>query len=341
MVELPRYKFPNMIGAIAVGAAIILGQGSAVAGELKLAHFMSPKHPMDRFIMRPWTKEIAKLSGGSLTVRIYPGGALGKGPVAQFKRAVDGIADITFGLPGFTSKLFPRTGVIELPGIAETSASATNKLWDAFSLIAPEWRRVKVLALWTNDRQLLMTRDKPIRSVADMKDMKFRVPSKAQGVAIKALGGVPVFMPINRVYNALNTGVIDGVMTGPSTIGSFKFHEVAKYFTVGLPIGRSPFFLVMNRSTWKGLTAEQKAMVEKTTGRGLSVRASKFYMKAGAKGLGIVAKSKKHEIIRMSGAELAKAKAILKASRVKQVADLEAKGIPALKILKAMGVSGG
>ncbi len=55
----------------------------ADAVELKLAHFMSPKRPMDRFIMRPWSEEIAKLSKGSLTVRIYPGGALGKGPVAQ------------------------------------------------------------------------------------------------------------------------------------------------------------------------------------------------------------------------------------------------------------------
>jgi len=218
------------------------GAAPVVAGELKLAHFMSPKHPMDRFIMRPWSKELAELSGGDLTVRIFPGGALGKGPVAQFKRAVDGIADITFGLQGFTSNLFPRTGLIELPGIAKNAALAADKLWDAFPALAPEYKRVKVLALWANENQVLMTRDKPIRSVADMKGLKFRVPSKTQSKAIAALGGVPVFMPINRVYNALNTGVIDGVMTGPSTVLSFKFHEVAKYFTVGLPIGRSPFF---------------------------------------------------------------------------------------------------
>ena len=58
------------------------------------------------------------MSGGGMTVRIYPGGALGKGPVAQFKQAVDGVADVTFGLPGFTSQLIPRTGMIELPGVA-------------------------------------------------------------------------------------------------------------------------------------------------------------------------------------------------------------------------------
>ena len=66
---------------IAAGA-LTFGGGSVTAGELKLAHFMSPKHPMDRFIMRPWSKALAEQSGGALMVRIYPGGALGKGPVA-------------------------------------------------------------------------------------------------------------------------------------------------------------------------------------------------------------------------------------------------------------------
>jgi TRAP-type transport system periplasmic protein len=296
---------------------------------------------MDRFIMRPWSKEIGKMSSGSLTVKIYPGGALGKGPVAQFKRAVDGVTDIAFGLQGFTSKLFPRTGIIELPGMSGTASAAAGKLWDAYPLLAPEYRRVKILAMWTNESQVLMTRKKAIRSVADIKDMKFRVPSKTQGNSIKALGGVPVFMPINRVYNALNTGVIDGILTGPSTIKSFKFDEVAKYFTIGLPLGRSPFFLVMNKNSWNNLSAEHKALVDKTTGRGISIKASKFYMKAGKGGINKVRKSAKHEVIEMSGAELQKARAILNASRAKQIAELEKNGIPALKIMKTMGVTVG
>jgi TRAP-type transport system periplasmic protein len=122
---------------------------------------------MDRFLMRPWTKEIAKATSNALTVRIFPGGALGKGPVDRFKRAVDGVANVTFGLPGFTSKLFPRTGVIKLPRVAKNAVVAANQLWDAFPLLAPEWRRVEVLALWTNERQTLMTKNKPICSIAE------------------------------------------------------------------------------------------------------------------------------------------------------------------------------
>ena len=332
---------PSRILLGAAAAAMLLGLGaSAGAAELKLAHFMSPKHPMDRFIMRPWSEEVAAKSGGSLKIRIYPGGALGKGPVAQYKRAVDGVADIAFGLPGFTSKLFPRVGVVELPGIAPTSSDATNAMWNAMGELAPEFRRVKLLALWTNERQVLMTRKKPIRSVADMKDLKFRVPSKTQGEAIKALGAVPVFMPINRVYNALNTGVIDGVLTGPSTINSFKFNEVAKYYTTGWPLGRSPFYLVMNNAAFDKLSDAHKALVERSTGREMSLRAAQFYMRAGNAGLDRVRKSDKHEVIALAGAALQEGVKRLMAARAAQVEALDSRGVPASAIIEAMGVAG-
>ncbi len=324
----------------AAASAVTLISAPAGAGEIKLAHFMSPKHPMDRFIMRPWSEEIAKMSGGSMTVRIYPGGALGKGPVAQFKRAVDGVADVTFGLPGFTSRLFPRTGVIELPGVATDAIDGANKLWNAFDLLAPEWKRVEVLALWVNERTVLMTKNDPIRKISDMKDLKFRVPSKAQGKTIRALGAVPVFMPINRVYNALNTGVIDGILTGPSTIRSFKFAEVAKYYTEGLPLGRSPFFLVMNKRSFSKLSKTHQDLVDKTTGRTMSVRAAKFYERAGKKSLDKVRKSNKHEVITLRGSALQEGTDRLMASRAREIAELEKKGLPAKAILKAMGVTG-
>jgi len=139
--SLSRLPLAGVLAAGLLGGAIALPaltSTPAVSAEIKLAHFMSPRHPMDRFLMRPWTEEVAKATNNALTIRIYPGGALGKGPVAQFKRAVDGVADVTFGLPGFTSNLFPRTGVIELPGIAADAVVAANQLWDAFPLLAPE-----------------------------------------------------------------------------------------------------------------------------------------------------------------------------------------------------------
>ncbi len=92
-----RHYVCMVTAAIVLLCVVPLHSGAA---KLSLAHFTSPKHPMDRLIMRPWTEEVARLTNKALTIRIYPGGELGKGPKAQYKRAVDGIADVTFGLQG-------------------------------------------------------------------------------------------------------------------------------------------------------------------------------------------------------------------------------------------------
>jgi TRAP-type C4-dicarboxylate transport system substrate-binding protein len=190
-----------------------------------------------------------------------------------------------------------------------------------------------------------MTKNKPIRKISDIKGLKIRTPSKAQAGLIKALGATPVAMPVTRMYNALNTGVVDALMVPPSVILSFKIGEVAKYYTTGLPFGQSPFFLLMNRPKWESLSASQKAAVNKTTqkaavnkttGRGLSIKGAKFYEKAGAKGLNSVRKSGRHEIIAFSSDEVKKGTALLLKARKKIVADLEKKGIPAKEILAAM-----
>ena len=83
MSLLLRACFRRLMIVSALCGLLVAAAGSVHAGELKLAHFTSPRHPMDRLVMRPWGAEVGKRSNGSLTVRIYPGGELGKGPQAQ------------------------------------------------------------------------------------------------------------------------------------------------------------------------------------------------------------------------------------------------------------------
>jgi len=326
------------VAAVALAGFIVVGPSAGFTEELRIAHFMSPKHPMDRFLMRPWAKEIAKITNNDLTARIYPGGELGKGPRAQFKRAVDGVADITFGLQGYTSKQFPRTTLIELPSVAPDGIVATKMLWKIYDqYLAVEYKRVKTLAIWGAESPILMTKNKAIRKISDIKGLKIRTPSKGQAGLIRALGATPVAMPVTRMYNALNTGVVDALMVPPSVIISFKIGEVAKYYTTGLPFGRSPFFLLMNLQKWESLSASQKAAINKTTGQVLSIKGAKFYEKAGAKGLKSVSKGGKHEVITFSSDEVKKGTVLLLKGRDKIVADLEKKGIPAKAILAALG----
>ncbi len=324
---------------LAVASAVcglLLAASSVHAVELRLAHFTSAKHPMDRLVMRPWAADVAKRSNNALTVRIYPGGELGKGPQAQYKRAADGIADITFGLHGYTSSLFPRTLLMELPGLAPDAVAATRMLWKASDTIQREYTRTKVLALWANDKAVIMTRNKAVRTLDDVKGMKIRTPSKLQGDIIKALGATPVAMPVTRMYNALKTGVVDGLMVAPSVIRSFKIGEVAKYYTRG-PFANTAFFLVMNKQAYEGLSAEHRKIVDETSGEALSVKAADVYRKAGAAALMGEQKSGRGEVITLSDAEDKRFRQALTGVRAKTLKDLRAKGINARKILAAMG----
>lgn len=328
--------FERLAVALVVGGLLLAAAASVQAVELKLAHFTSPNHPMDRLVMRPWGEEVAKRSNGSLTVRIHPGGELGKGPQAQYKRAVDGIADITFGLQGYTSSQFPRTLLVELPGIAPDAVAATKMVWKAIDAIQGEYERTKIVALWTNDRAVIMTRNKAVRTLDDVKGMKIRTPSKLQGDIIKALGATPVSIPVTRMYKALQTGLVDGLMVAPSVIRSFKIGEVAKYYTVG-PFANTAFFLVMNRKSYDGLSAEHRKIIDETSGEALSVKAAGIYKKAGAGSLAGEKDGGRGEVITLSEAEDKRFREAMNGVRAKAVKDLKAKRIDAEKILAAMG----
>lgn len=332
-----------LLGAAALGtaAAAALAPVEAFAIELKLAHFTSPRHPMDRFFMRPWSEELAKMSNGELTVRIFPAGELGKGPQQQFKRAVDGAADITFGLQGYTAPLFPRTTLVEMPGVGDNAVESTLALWRAFhGHIEQEYSQVKVLALWTGEIPVLMTKDKPVRSIDDLAGMKIRTPSRAQASLIEALGATPVPMPVTQVYQSLDTGVVDALLIPPSTIRSFKLNEVAKFYTTGLPFGRSPFFLVMNQKSWDSLSPDERALINKTTGPDWSTEAAAVYERAGAGALKSVQESPDHEVIALPPEEVEKGRALLLAKRAEIIANLEEDGIPASAIMTLMGAIG-
>ena len=92
-----------------------------------------------------------------------------------------------------------------------------------------------------------MSRAKPIRTLEDLKGMRIRTPSAAQSAQLEALGAIPIDMPANQIYNNLDRGVIDASMIPMSAALDFKLIEVAKYFTINAPLGRSPFLVAMNR----------------------------------------------------------------------------------------------
>ncbi|WP_010139846.1 TRAP transporter substrate-binding protein [Oceanicola sp. S124] len=258
------------ISSLACAGALLLGGVSAQAEELSFAHFVPPAHTLTASVVEPLNEAVSEATGGDLTVRAYPGGELGKGPLEQYVRVVQGVADIVWGLPGYTSSQFQKTMIAEMPGVIADGEPGYPGIWAAMDLIRDEFPATKPLAVWTSEPNVFIMKDKDVRSPADIAGLKIRVAGSTSAAMVEAMGATPVQMPAGEIYNALQTGLIDGVITGASAISDFKLNEVANSYTVGAPLGRLTFYVVMNQARFDGLTAEQQAAIDTIAGEPLS-----------------------------------------------------------------------
>ena len=269
---------------IAAGAAALgLCAAAAAAEDMKFANFMPPTHPYVAGAFQPFADLVSEKTGGDLTVTLYNGGELGPGPVEQYARAVDGVAEFAISLPGYTASTFPLTLIAELPDVIEED-TGTAKIWENIDLFTPEYRRVKLVSLWSSAENLLYMRDTPVHAPADLAGKKIRVPSRNTGLLVEAWGATPVSMPVTEIYNAMQTGVIDGAMIDATATRAFKLGEVADSLTLGFETTNSPFFIVMNRDAWDSLSDEDKAAVE-AAGRAASVLGNTVQLTVAADGI--------------------------------------------------------
>ena len=146
-----------------------------------------------------------------------------------------------------------------------------------------------------------MSKAKPIKTLEDMKGMKIRTPSAAQSAQLDALGATPIDMPVPQIYNNLDRGVIDATMIPMSAALDFKLIEVAKYYTIDAPLGRSPFMVVMNERSTTGCAPNLKKVIDDTTGLPLSLKGAAAYDKKNTEA--IAQQRKTSELISLSKAE--------------------------------------
>ena len=293
----------NLAGAMLAGMAASIA-GTAVAEELTLSYFMGPRHPMNGAVFTPFAEKLEEVSGGQMTVRQFAGGALNSAPPKQYSILLDGIADIAFGLPGYTAQLFPVTNVVTVPNVSTDAEDGTEKLWNAMELIEQEYD-AKVLAIWANDPPVLLTRDTPVRTLEDLQGMKVRVTSAQDVPFIEALGASAVSQPVSVINQNLANGTIDAIAIDPSAIGSFKLWEPANYVTQGMPGSGSAFFLLMNNEVWEGLSAQEQAWVDEASGIELSRSGGRVYRAAAGRGID-TARENGVEVIELTDAEIAR-----------------------------------
>ena len=323
-----------------VAALFVLGapiNGHAAEKILKLASFVPPIYILHKPIFEKLAADLDAATGGSVKIQIYPSGELGKGPVEQYKRVVSRIAEIAYGVVGYTSSIFPRTLLIELPGISTDHKDATAKLWKVMdSHLRGEFKKTVPLALFVTPPSVFIMRDKPIRNLSDIAGLKIRVPSSASAAIVEAYRATPVPMPANKVYTAISTGVVDGALMGSDSLLIFKLIETAKYVTTNLPEMPTAIYLALNAEAYNELSPDERQKLDSLTGAGISQRAAAGLAKFGQIALGKFANKPGAETIVLTQ----EARAVFAARASKAVAklqaELEAKGIPAGDIIAAM-----
>ena len=289
------------VTALAVGA--MLAGVASDARELALGYFMSPKHPMNEAVFTPFAEGLAEVSGGALTVRLFPGGALNSAPPKQYSAMQSGVMDIAFALPGYTADLFPVTNAISTPGVCDDAEACTEALLNAKPLIEEEMG-AKILALWANDPPVLVTRDTAVRTPADMAGLKLRVTTSADVPYVEAMGASPVSQPATVLNQNLTNGVIDGIFIGPDGIRSFSLQEPANYVTTGMPLSGAAFVLLMNQGVYDSLSDQEKAWVDEVASDDLSRAAGAAYARS-AEGSMEITREAGVEVIELSEEEKA------------------------------------
>lgn len=332
--DQPSIRMQAAIGALAMAVLSASAQPASAQGmELRLSTFVPPVHVIAREIITPWMAEVEKASGGEVKPKLYPSMQLGGSPPGLYRQAAEGVVDMVFTLPGYTSPTFPRTQMVELPGLSADGRAATELLWKLLDpYLKPEFQDVKVIALWAAEDAGLMTRAKPIKTLEDLKGLRMRSPSAAQAEQLKVMGATPVAMPVTEIYPGLDRGVIDGAMVPFSTILDFKLGEVARTYTIPGPLfGRSSFLIAMNQKKFDSLSPKSKDAIEKLSGLALSLKATDVYIKRADEGLASV--RGKAEIVEFSKAEQEKIAKVLRPIVDDWIKGAEAKGIPAKKML--------
>ena len=161
---------------LAFASALTFGAAAAQAEELSFAHFAAPTHTLTGSVIEPLNEGVSADTDGELTVRAYPGGELGKGPLEQYVRVVQGVADIVWGLPGYTSSQFQKTMIVEMPGVIPDGEPGYPGIWAAMDEIKSEFPATKPLAVWTSEPNIFIMKDVEVRTPTDLEGLKMRMP---------------------------------------------------------------------------------------------------------------------------------------------------------------------
>lgn len=260
-------KLLKVLGLSLLGLALsaCARQGEEGVTIITYATAYSPNHPFSR-ADQVWMDYVKEESGGTLIVRPYWAGSLLSESLSMTE-VRHGVADVGLIMPIYTlggaHLLRAQSGFYSGARGFQQQTELYRCMEAAGDPFAEELEGLKVLALQGGNNPGIVTRNKPVKTLADLEGMRIRAPSELLPV-LRTLGADPVDMPMGEVYSALAKGVIDGVIAPAETYASLHFHEVSHYFTE-LNVPRSAYpARAMSMRTWDALTTEHRALLERS-----------------------------------------------------------------------------
>lgn len=237
---------------------------------IKFSHVVAadtPKGKASEF----FAKRAAELTKGKVKVEVYANSTLYKDKEEMEALQLGAVQMLAPSLAKFGPLGVKEFELFDLPYLfddyKELHAVTTGPVGKAlFQKL--ETKGLVGLAFWDNGFKV-MSANKPIRVPEDYKGLKMRIQSSnVLDAQMRAIGSIPQKMAFSEVYQALQTGVVDGTENPPSNLYTQKMHEVQKYVAL-TNHGYLGYAVITNKKFWDGLpadvrTALESAMVEAT-----------------------------------------------------------------------------
>jgi len=324
------------------GAAAALGTPalSAMAQQavtLKFHTFMSPSSNVWLAMHKPWMEKVEKESGGRIKFEGYPAMQLGGTPVQLYDQVKDGVVDVVWTLPGNTAGRFPRIEVFELPFMMSNAEATSKAYWEYVQTAAPdEFKDTQVLALQVHGPGVIHTVDKPVKSIADMRGLKLRAPTRQVTKLMGVLGATPVGMPLPQIPDALSKGTINGCVIPWEVVPSVKVNELTKFHAEFDPAGGSlyttTFVMAMNKAKYNSLAPDLKKVIDNNSGMATSAWLGKVQQGNDVPGRK-TASDRGNTIYTVSAAEAQEFRRKSRTVEVEWVEDMNKKGFDGKKLL--------
>lgn len=234
---------------------------------LKLGHIANEENSWHKGALK-FAEEVKTMTNGKVEVKVFPNDALGK-EMDLINGMQLGTADMTITGESLQNWA-PKAALLAIPyafkDMAEMDKVVNGPLGEEIKKEITERAKVIPLAYFARGARNLTSKT-PVKSVADVKGLKMRVPNVPVFMQFwRGVGAQPTPMAFGEVFTSLQTGVIDAQENPLALIKSASFFEVQKYVNRTEHV-RSWIYLAIGEKSFNKLNAEQKKAVQEAAQR--------------------------------------------------------------------------